>query len=321
MRKNLILVLLGVLFLSASAWAQTDPGRGPGPQGGQAGPDQPVRPRIPTLVPRAAESPAQQTPAPPQAPRPPFTLTPQEEAQVDAVLKQWEQRNIQIKTFDCQFKRWTYDVVFGTADRPKFVELGVINFATPDRGLFRLDKEEKGGKELPIENARAEHWLCDGKSVWEYVPSQKKVKEHKLPPELRGKAIANSPLPFLFGAEAQRLKQRYFIRLVPPDVQGHIWLEAYPRFQGDAANFHHAIFIITAQGMSPYALRLVQPNGKDYTVYQFYNVVVNDKWRMFQGDPFRPFTPLGWQLIPDDSPPPPQQVPPQARRPAGDYRR
>ncbi len=241
-------------------------------------------------------------------------LTPQEEVQVDGVLKQWEERNREIKTFDCQFKRWTYDVVFGTPDKPKFVELGVIKFAAPDRGLFRLDKEEKDGKEVAIDDARAEHWLCDGKSVWEYVPSQKKVKEHKLPPELRGKAIANSPLPFLFGAEAQRLKQRYFVRLVPPDVQGRIWLEAYPRFQGDAANFHHAIFIITAQGMSPYALRLVLSNGKDYTVYQFFDIVPNDKFRMFQADPFRPFTPWGWQMIRDDSPPP-QQVPPQARRP------
>ena len=103
--------------------------------------------------------------------------------------------------------------------------------------------------------------------------------------------------------------------------QGRIWLEAYPRFQGDAANFHHAIFIITAQGMSPYALRLVQPNGKDYTVYGFFNIVVNDKLRIFQGDPFRPFTPFGWQMIPDDLPPPAQSGPPQARRPPSDARR
>ena len=311
-------VLLGFVLLTASAWAQTDPGRGPGPQGGPVGPDQPVRPRVPVLVPRAAEPPAQPAPQPPQPPRPPFTVTPQGEAQVDAVLQEWEKRNREIKTFDCQFKRWIYDVVFSDPNQPiqpKLVELGVIKYATPDRGLFRLDKEVKDGKEVAIDDSRAEHWLCDGKSVWEYVPSQKKVKEHKLPPELRGKAIANSPLPFLFGAEAQKLKQRYFVRLVPPDVQGRIWLEAYPRFQGDAANFHHAIFIITAQGMSPYALRLYQPNGKDYTVYAFFDIVVNDKFRMFQGDPFRPFTPWGWQMIPDDSPPA-QPSPPQVRRPA-----
>ena len=191
----------------------------------------------------------------------------------------------------------------------------MIKYAAPDRGLFRLESSEKDGKETPIEDARAEHWICDGKSIWEYSPAKKQVIEHKLPPELQGKAIANSPLPFLFGAEAQKLKQRYFIRLVTPaDVQGQIWLEAYPRYQQDAANFHHAIFIITTQGMSPFALRVVQPNGKDYTVYQFYDVVVNDKLRMFKGDPFRPFTPWGWQMIPDESPPP-QPDAAQVRRP------
>jgi TIGR03009 family protein len=301
---------------------QQYPDRGPGPPGGPAGPDQPVQPRIPTITPRA-ETPPPQQPAPPQVPRAPFTLSPPEEAQLDQVLTQWERRNQQIKTFDSQFKRWTYDVVFADPQKPlqpKFVEIGTLRYAAPDKGLFRLDKEERDGKELPIDNARAEHWLCDGKSVFEYVPSQKKVKEHKLPPELQGKAIANSPLPFLFGAEAKNLKQRYFIRLVTPqDVQGQTWLEAHPRFQGDAANFHHAIFIITTQTMLPYALRIVQPNGKDYMVYQFFDSVPNAPWRPFQGDPFRPFTPFGWQMIPDNGPQ--QQPPPLARRPMSDGRR
>ena len=142
---------------------------------------------------------------------------------------------------------------------------------------------------MPIDDTRAEHWICDGKSIFEYSPAKKQLIEHKLPPELQGKAIANSPLPFLFGAEAKKLKQRYFIRIVtPPDVKDQIWLEAYPRFQQDAANFHHAHSLSPRKEMSPFALKLVQPNGKDYTVYQFYDIVVNDPLRLFKGDPFRP---------------------------------
>ena len=41
----------------------------------------------------------------------------------------------------------------------------MIKYAAPDRGLFRIDTEEKDGKQVAIEDARAEHWLCDGKSV------------------------------------------------------------------------------------------------------------------------------------------------------------
>ena len=103
------------LVMAVPALAQTQPLRGPEPSGGSVEPDQPVRPQMPVLVPRAPQPPAAQQPAPPQPPQPPFTLTPQEEAQVDRVLNLWEERNRDIKTFDCQFKRWIYDVVFRPA--------------------------------------------------------------------------------------------------------------------------------------------------------------------------------------------------------------
>ena len=187
-----------------------------------------------------------------------------------------------MKTFDCRFKRWIYDTVFGRPDQPKFVDLGVIRYAAPDKGMFRVDTTEKGGREVAIEDARAEHWSRDGKSIIEYNHKKKQMIVHKLPPEMQGKAIADGPLPFLFGSTAETLKQRYFIRVVTPrDVQGQqIWLEAYPRFQQDAANFHHAQFIITDK-MEPFALKLIQPNGKDYIVYQFFEIVINDPMRRY----------------------------------------
>ncbi len=300
------------LAVAVPALAQTHPLRGPEPSGGVPEPDQPVQPQIPTLVPRVPQQPAVQQP-----PQPPFTLTPQEEAQIDRVLRQWEERNRDIKTFDCEFKRWIYDVVFGPANQPKFVDTGVVKYAAPDRGMFRTEKTEKDGKEEKIESARVEYWISDGKSIFEFNPGKKQLIEHILPRELQGKAIANSPLPFLFGAEAQKLKQRYFMRVVtPPDVKDQIWLEAFPRYQQDAANFYRAQFIITAQGMSPFALKLIQPNQKDYTVYQFFNIVVNDPLRLFKGDPFRAFTPLGWQKIVEEAPPAAQ-----ARRPSSDGQR
>jgi TIGR03009 family protein len=281
--------------------AQTQPVRGPEPAGGALEPDQPVRPQLPVLVPRAPQPPAAQP-----APKAPFTLTPQEEAELDRVLGLWEQRNANIKTFDCEFRRWIYDVVFGSPKQPKFVDTGVIKYAAPDRGLFRVERTEKDGKDVPIENTRAEHWISDGKSIFEYNHTKKQLTEHKLPPELQGKAIADSPLPFLFGANAQKLKQRYWIRIEPSDAKDKIFLEAYPRSQQDAANFFCAEFIIMAEGMSPYALNLIQPNKKDRIAYQFYDIVVNDPLRLFKGDPFRAGLPLGWQRIVEEPPPPVQ---------------
>jgi len=268
-------VLSGLLLVASGVEAQTHPLRGP------------EAARQPPAAPQA-----------PQAPQPPFTLSPAEQAQVDRVLNLWEQRSGKIKTFDCRFKRWIYDVVFGPPGRAKFVELGVLKYAAPDRGLFRVETADKDGKEAPIDDARAEYWISDGKSIFEHRPARKQIVEHQLPPEMQGKAIANSPLPFLFGAEAQKLRERYWIRIITPaDVKDQIWLEAHPRFQQEAANFHHAEFIIKTEDFSPFALKLIQPNEKDYMVYQFYDIVVNDPLRLFKGDPFRPYAPLGWQKI------------------------
>lgn len=304
-----LLALFGLVILTVPAWSQTNRLREPQSSGNAAGPDQPLRPQTPTIVPRVRQVPGEQPPAPP---KPPFTLTPQEEAQVDRVLNLWEKQNREIKTFDCQFKRWIYDGVFGPANQAKFIEIGVIKYAAPDRGMFRVERAEVGGKEVPIDDSRAEHWVSDGKSIYEYkyTATPKQLIEHKLPPELQGKAIADSPLPFLFGADAKKLKERYFLRLLapPPNVKDQICLEAYPRFQQDAANFHHAQLVIKTEGMTPFGLMLVQPNEKDRTSYQFYDIVVNDPLRLFKGDPFRPFTPLGWQKIVEEPPAAPQQA-------------
>ncbi len=276
-------------------------------------PDQPVRPQVPSLERRTPQASTGQQSRVQQAPLPPFMLNPRQQQEVDQILAQWEQQNKSIKTFDCRFKRWVYDGVFGNINEPKFIEFGTIRYGTPDRGLFVIDTAEKNGKQEPIEDARALHWVCDGKAIYEYSPAKKQVIEHQLPRELQGKAIANSPLPFLFGAEAQKLKQRYFIRIVTPaGVQDQVWLETYPRFQQDASNFKRAIFVInTKNGMSPFGLEVLEPNGKDYTRYQFYEIVVNDSWRLFKGNPFQAVVPFGWQKVVN---PPPQAA--QSQKPA-----
>jgi TIGR03009 family protein len=300
--------LLGLVVAAVSALAQTYPAGGAYPPGNgnpngvpnntAAAPDQPIQPRTPELVPRnGATQPSVQQP-----PEPPVTLTPQEEAARDQVLLMWENRNKDIKKFDAKFKRWTYDAVFGKPGVPKFVDLGSVIYAAPDQGLYAVDFTEEKNVLKAIGDDRAEKWICDGRAVFEYNYKTRKVIEHKLPPDQQGKAIANSPLPFLFGSEAKALKQRYFIRLVtPPNVQDQYWLEAYPRFQQDAANFSSAQFIINKKDMTPFALKMVEPNKTNSVVYQFYDVGVNIPPGLFGGNPLRPSLPFGWQKTVDDS--------------------
>jgi TIGR03009 family protein len=312
--RTIAFLLIAVVSMSAVAAGQQYPPSGnyPPPASGnvqQPGVQQPQQPGMQSMQQR----PAQPPPLPPG-----FPLSQQEQAQVDQVLALWEKRNHEVKNFDCRFKRWIYDTVFGKPDEARFVEIGALKYSAPDKGMFRVDTAEINRQEVPIDPRRAEHWVSDGKSIIEFDHVKKQMIVHKLPPESQGKAISETPLPFLFGSEAKNLKERYFIHIVTPrEVQGQIWLEVYPRTQHDAANFHHAQFIITAQGMMPYALKLIQPNEKDYVVYQFFQIVPNDPMpKIFSGDPFRPTTPFGWQKIVEEP-----QGAAQVRRPPNDGRR
>jgi hypothetical protein len=79
-----------------------------------------------------------------------------------------------------------------------------------------------------------------------------------------------------------------------------ISLEAYPRYQQDAANFSTATLMLNVPAMTPNGLQILQPNGKSRTSYWFYDTVFNDRLRIFQGNPFQAYTPRGWEKVVDD---------------------
>jgi TIGR03009 family protein len=252
----------------------------------------------------AANQPGNQ--GPPSGPRVPFVLSPQEAANLDAVLNDWEKRNKEVKSITADMLCWHYDAVFGNGQQPEPIH-GGVKYAAPDKGYFELEGEKpKSGQ--PANSVRPpEKWISDGKSIFKYEFEQKQVREFRLPPELQGKSIADGPLPFVFGAEAQKLKQRYFMRIISVAV-GEVWIEAYPRLQQQAADFKKVEIIIKTNGMMPYAIQLFEPNGKDRTVYQLENIVVNPRgsWLPGGNDWFRGSVPFLWKKVVEQ--PPTQQT-------------
>ncbi|NMC19326.1 MAG: TIGR03009 domain-containing protein [Thermogutta sp.] len=227
---------------------------------------------------------------------PPFVLSPAEQSQLERVLKAWEERSAAIKTFECDFTRWEFDPVAGSPNEPARISRGKILYAAPDKGLFRVDEEVREGRFQPA--VLPERWLCDGRSIYEYRFETKQVVETVLPPELRGKAITEGPLPFLFGASAESLLRRYYMRVITPsNVQNEIWLEAHPKYQQEAANFLKAELILKLPTMEVFALQLFYPSAHPSTqarkVYQFERLKVNavDPLRIFKEDPFKPNLP------------------------------
>lgn len=253
-----------------------------------------------TLPPeQAGAPPAQGVPQAGPPPSAPFTLSPQEEAVLDRLLTDWQQMSAGVKTFEASFTRWDYDGVFAAPgpdgqQAPKRVVNGTLRYAAPDKGFYELvDQSEK--------------WICTGDAVFEFRADLKQVREHPLPPEMRGKAIADGPMPFVFGIEAGKTKARYWMRIVTPqDRQGNqVWLEVYPKTAQDAANFLKIDVVLkfehqngTVTKLEPFALNMHLPNGKDRTVYQFSEMKTNSflsNLQNFMGWFVRPSTPFGWQ--------------------------
>jgi len=269
-------ISIGLLFVAGAATA--------GAQQYQPGPPRPrgVQPQRPQPV------------------QPPFVLTPQQQAQVDSVLQAWERESSRIKRFQCEFIRREYDGI--AADPPILAheDLGEIKYESPDKGMFLVKGELVNGR--LIEGPRTERWVSDGKSFFEYSHEKRELTEHPLPPHLQGNAIANGPMPFLFGAKADQLKARYWIRLAPPENPDQIWLQAVPKRREDAASYCMAEIILTGAAMQPTALLLIDINGKDKTSFALSNIKVNSNNLLdfLKGNPFKGATPLGWKKIVKD---------------------
>ncbi len=188
----------------------------------------------------------QQLPYPFAAP-----LTRRQEDDVERALADWEQENAKIRTIECKFARYEYDTFDptgrGRPDQPKSADKGEIKFASPDRAMFQtLETLAPDKTKFQSLGDQGEFWVCDGKAIFEKDPIKKQLIVHKLPPDLQGRAIADGPVPFLFGAQAAKLKARYYLQIITPEerAQNEVWLEAWPRWMADAQNFKFAKMIL-----------------------------------------------------------------------------
>ena len=297
----------------ASAQQLGPPNRGPGYQA-QAGAAPPAAQQPPQSAygpqTAAGATPAGPGIAPPQ-PQPPFVLSEVEQQYVQQQLMMWEQESSKIKTYSARFTRLEYDNVFGPGNNaPMVVSTGQLSYSRPDKGSFKIE-EIKRWKPADPQNAApdapgawevqaheiGDHWVCDGKAVYEYDHRKKELNVMPLPEQLRGEQIVNGPLPFLFGAKADQMSQRYWIRARQSDAT-QIWLEAYPRWQGDAANYQRCDVMLDRKTMQPKALQVHLPDGNTRHVYNFEDPNVNGTMTALFGNLFNaPRTPLGWKRV------------------------
>jgi TIGR03009 family protein len=260
----------------------------------------------------------QQQPPPVQVPAG-FALNAIEQARLDQLLDAWQAESGKIVTFKCSFGRWEYNVAFGPGQQiPLNKDKGEISYHRPDKGSFQITEinvfqaqpiapgqqppAQPQGTWVKQENAIGEHWVCDGKSIFEYRHDQKQLVERPIPRQLQGQAIADGPLPFLFGAEAAKLKQRYWIRIEQENAS-EFWLIAKPRHQAQAADFTEVEVMLDRERLLPRAMQVHLPNGSRHLyMFDLANATVNSPLARLQALFERPRTPLGWKRVVEDMP-------------------
>ena len=186
---------------------------------------------LPLHAQEAADGPRVAVVPPQVAGKPPLTLA--EAAALDRLLAAWEQRSSAVQTWSCRFYKWEYNAwspAGENGDRLAFSESsGELKYAAPDKGLYRVRESRQWNPESrryeTIPGDSSEHWVCNGTSIYEFRHAERQLKETVLPPEMQGKAISDGPLPFVFGAKAETLKQRYAMRIITPQgVNDQVWL-------------------------------------------------------------------------------------------------
>lgn len=289
----------------------------------------------PALAQRQQQPPAQNAPL---QPPPAFQLNQLEQAYLDQVLETWERESAKVATFKCPFQRWEYNAAFGPGPNiPLNKDKGELSYQKPDKGSFQITEINKWqakpmppGEQQPAEvqgdwvnqpDAIGEHWVCDGKAVYEYRHDQKQLVVRPIPEELQGKSIVDGPLPFLFGAEADKLKQRYWMRIEQQSEPNKIWLQAKPKYQADAANYQAVEVMLDRQQLLPTAMRVLLPNGSSHLyLFDLTRATVNGHFDRLKALFQAPRTPLGWKRVVEDPPAETPGPPRQAAEPGAPTR-
>jgi TIGR03009 family protein len=238
------------------------------------------------LVQALPEAPMGNSPFPP--------LDPALQQYLENVLQYWQQSTAKIQRYQCKFTRWQYDPTkVNDPSQHQSIAKGVVRYMAPDKGMFQVEdihflKQQSDGKfsyEV-VPGQYGDWWICDGESIHLYDRTEKKAKKYMLPPTMRGAEVFNSPLPFVFGVDAEKIKARYWIRPLPPPVDKNgkqndqiVLLEAYPKLQADALNYHHVTIYLDRNEFLPVAIDIAltqwTPTAPHREVFQFSDREVN----------------------------------------------
>jgi TIGR03009 family protein len=200
-----------------------------------------------------------------------------------------------------QVVRTTKDKLFHEVE----VYEGTFQFQKPNRGLLELHKRGEPGV--------FEKYICTGTRLYEYVPRDKVIRVHELPPPRSPLLdLAADSLPaFLLGPKAEEARRRYELKLVKEDAW-YVYIEILPHLLQDKADFRRARWVLNKSTFLPRQLTIEEPNGNE-TIWDFPRLERNVSFDRKEFDAPKPAP--GWRLLRLSGPgDPPRDAPPAEER-------
>jgi TIGR03009 family protein len=234
-----------------------------------------------------------QQPPPKAQPAPPPALDPARN-RVDDLLIRWEGEMKKVQSLSAQCTRLEENKTFKYTD----VYQGEAKYMKASDGgrvtnLAMLEMRKKANQAKPDKQEVWEKFVCNGTLLYQYVPSQKEIRVHQLPPPKDGQVAEDNFLSFLFGMKAAEAKKRYDLKFVKED-QYYYYIEVFPRFDPDKADFQKARLVLNKDSFLPRQLWFEQPSG-DTVTWDVPKLDLNAPLKRQEFD--RPAVPQGWKQV------------------------
>lgn len=218
---------------------------------------------------------------------PPFELSQNDQFRLNEFLSHWENFGKGIKRVSCDVHVREFDggVFNQNSGVPMSHTWGQFRYISPNKLLYHIRGEysyiAKAGEDPKPEwkaSSNESKIIYDGKSLTQYDYRKKTATVFPIVKEEWNDDLSmDGPFPLFFIANAKKLQDRFYMRIVTPQdkVQSDVWIEAFPRYPGDAQEFKSIIVLLRLSDLQPYHLRRTRINGKSYSDLEFQNVAIN----------------------------------------------
>ncbi len=207
-------------------------------------------------------------------------------------LLAWERTNSGMQTLYTDCERELTNLLTKKSTKWK----GSIRCMKPNLAYLRMDNL--------VKKDDFEAFICDGKSVYNYVGADKIVRQHLIPPGGKAGVGDNLLLEFMSGGmTAVDIAGRFKMKLLKED-QYYIYLEVLPVLNKDLKEFDSLILVLYASGVKgmeylPAKVQMKLNNGQAVDEWTFKQPMVNPAG--IKAADFSYITPpKDWQVKPAD---------------------